>query len=376
MPRWLSAVLVVAASVLAFAALLAIWIDRQVLDTENWTSASSELLAIPAVQSRTAELLADRAYERSDIEERIRTALPERAQPLAAPVAGLLRDRLERRAREALSRPDVQQLWEDANRAAHQRLLDVLSRSGPVTLDLHALLLEVERRAGIGGRAAAAVPAGAATVTILDSDQLDTARRVVRVLGALPIVLVVLSLALAAAAIGWSPGRRRRLVRGYGIGLVAAGALALGATAWIGDGLVASLGKTADGVAVVEGVFSIYTSLLVEAAVATIGYGIVVVLGAWLAGPTRWAVAVRRALAPYLRAPELAYGALAVLVGVVFLWWAPTPAMRNPATALVLIALLVLGLEALRRETAREFPPEEEEEPAPAAPPVPATPAA
>jgi hypothetical protein len=141
----------------------------------------------------------------------------------------------------------------------------------------------------------------------------------------------------------------------------------------IGDGLVASLAKTADGVTVVDGVFSIYTSLLVEAAVATIGYGVVVVLGAWLAGPTRWAAAVRRALAPYLRAPELAYGALAVLVGVVFLWWAPTPATRNPATALVLIALLVLGLEALRRQTAREFPPEEA---APAAPPVSATPAA
>jgi hypothetical protein len=373
MPRWLSAVLVIAASVVAFAALLAVWVDRQVLDTENWTSASSEMLEIPAVRSRTAELLADRAYEVSDIEGLLRSALPERAQPLAAPVAGLLRDRLEKRANEALARPEVQQLWEDANRAAHGRLLEVLENGGPVTLDLHALLVAVERRAGIGGRVAERVPAGAATVTILRSDQLDTARTVTRVLGALPIILVALSLALAGAAIGWSAGQRRRLVRGYGIGLVAAGALALGATAWIGDGLVASLAQTAEGVTVVEGVLSIYTSLLVEAAVATIGYGLVVVLGAWLAGPTRWAVAVRRALAPYLRAPELAYGALAVLVGVVFLWWAPTPATRNPATALVLIALLVLGLEALRRQTAREFPPEEA---APAAPAVPATPAA
>jgi len=374
MPRWLSAVLVVVASILAFAALLAVWVDRQVLDTENWTSASSEMLEIPAVRSRTAALLADRAYEESDIEGQIRSALPERAQPLAAPVAGLLRDRLEKRANEALARPEVQRLWEDANRAAHERLLDVLASDGPVTLDLHALLVAVERRAGVGGRVAAAVPAGAATVTVLESDQLDTARRVARVLGALPIILVTLSLALAGAAIAWSPGRRRRAVRGYGIGLVAAGALALGATAWIGDGLVASLAKTAEGVTVVEGVFSIYTSLLVEAAVATIGYGVVVGLAAWLAGPTRWAVAVRRTAAPYLRQPELAYGGLALLVGVVFLWWAPTPATRNPATALVLIALLVVGLEALRRQTAREFPPEEE--PAPAAPPVPATPAA
>jgi hypothetical protein len=81
-----------------------------------------------------------------------------------------------------------------------------------------------------------------------------------------------------------------------------------------------------------------------------------VVLATWLAGQTAWAVAVRRTVAPYLRQPEIAYGALAVLVGIVFLWWAPTPATRKPATAIVLIALLTLGLEALRRQTAREFP--------------------
>ena len=358
MPRWLSAVLVVVASVLAFAAVLAVWIDRQVLDTDNWATASSELLEIPAVRNRTAAYLADKAYEESDIEGQIASVLPPRLQPLAAPAAGFLRDRLEKRAREALARPEVQQLWEDANRTAHQRLLDALENEGPVTIDLHRLLEAVERRAGVGGRAAAIVPEGAATVTVIRSDQLDSARKGVRILGALPIVLVVLSLALAAAAVYWSEGRRRRVLRGYGIGLIAAGALALGAAAYARDALVSSLARTAEGVPVVEGAFRIYSSLLVEAAVATIFYGAVVVLGTWLAGQTGWAVAVRRTIAPYLRQPEIAYGALAVIVGIVFLWWAPTPATRKPATAIVLIALLALGVEALRRQTAREFPAE------------------
>jgi hypothetical protein len=161
------------------------------------------------------------------------------------------------------------------------------------------------------------------------------------------------------------------VLRGYGIGLVVGGALALGAAAYAREALVDSLARTAEGVPVVEAVFRIYSSLLVEAAVAAMFYGAVVVLGTWLAGPTRWAVAVRRAAAPYLRQPEIAYGALAVLVGVVFLWWAPTPATRKPATAIVLVALLALGLEALRRQTAREFPPSPDDdavEPAPVAP--------
>jgi len=375
MPRWLSAVLVVVASVLAFAAIFAVWIDRQVLDTDNWATASSEMLEIPAVRNRTAAYLADKAYEESDIEGQISAALPPRLQPLAAPAAGFLRDRLEKRAREALARPDVQQLWEDANRAAHQRLLEVLESNGPVTVDLHRLLEAVERRAGVGGRAAGLVPEGAATVTVLRSDQLDTARTGLRIMDALPIVLVVLSIVLATAAVYWSPGRRRRVLRGYGIGLVAAGALALGAAAYTRDTLVDSLARTAEGIPVVEGVFRVYSSLLVEAAVATIFYGAVIVLGAWLAGETRWATAVRRTIAPYLRQPELAYGALALIVGAHHRNTTPTPATRKPATAIVLIALLALGVEALRRQTAREFPPSDDPPPAPAPDTEPAVPA-
>ena len=49
-----------------------------------------------------------------------------------------------------------------------------------------------------------------------------------------------------------------------------------------------------------------------------------------------------------------------LLIGVVIvaliLWWGPTPATRQVIPALLLIALLVLGVELLRRQTAREFP--------------------
>ena len=65
---------------------------------------------------------------------------------------------------------------------------------------------------------------------------------------------------------------------------------------------------------------------------------------------------MRRALAPYLAQPALAYGAFAALMFIVIVWWSPTPATRNPVTALLLVALLALGFEALRRRTRGEFP--------------------
>jgi hypothetical protein len=362
--RGLALALVVLASLAAFAAVMAIWINRQVLDTDNWTNASSELLEQPVVRDRVAGFLTDQLYENVDVEGQIAEALPDRADRLAPAVAGTLRNEVEDRAREALARDDVQRLWEDANRAAHAALLRVLegegefvsTDGGTVTLDLQALLEEVQQRAGFGGRAAAALPEDAAQVEIVRSDELESAQRIANTLKALPIVFVVLSLALFGAALLVAPGWRRRALRAYGVGFVAAGAAALAAKSLAGDALVDGLARTASSEEIVRQVYDIYTPLLEQAATATIGYGVVMIAGAWLAGPTRVAVAIRRALAPYMREPVIVYSAVALLVAVVLFWWAPTPATRNPATATVLVALLVLGVEGLRRKTLREFP--------------------
>ena len=242
------------------------------------------------------------------------------------------------------------------------------TEGGVVVLDLKTLLEDLEARSGVGGRVAAALPASAAQITILQSDQLATAQDVAHTLDGLPIVLGLLSLALLGTALLVAPGYRRESVRGYGAGLVVAGALALAVSAWVGDWLVDSLAKTASTEPAIRGVWDIYDSLLAEAATAAIVYGLVVLGATWLGGRTRWAVATRGALAPYLREPAIAYGVLAAIVLVVIVWWAPTPAMRNPVTALVLAALLVLGLALLRRQTARESPAETVERAAAAGP--------
>ncbi len=105
----------------------------------------------------------------------------------------------------------------------------------------------------------------------------------------------------------------------------------------------------------VAATWTISTSLLDEAASAMLGYGIVLLLAAWVAGPSKWAVSVRRWLAPYLREPRLAYGGMAAIVLLV-LAWGPTPATRKVIPALILIGVLAIGVEALRRQTAREYP--------------------
>ena len=355
--RGLARALVLVAAVLAFAAILAVWVNRQALNTDNWTTTSSRMLESPAVRDQLSAYLVDQLYANVDVEAQIREALPPQVQQLAGPAAGALRDLIERRAREALSRPETQQRWEDANRAAHAALIRVIDGDvEPVELDVKALLEQTEQRAGIGGRVAGALPDDAARITILRADQLDGVQAAGKALRSLAVMLVVLSLALFGVALAVAPGWRRQAVRAYGVGFVAAGAAAIAVGSLAGDAVVGALAQTAATEPAVRDVWDISTTLLEEAAVATIGYGLVMILGAWLAGPSAWAIAVRRNLAPYLREPALAYGAFTVLAAIVVLWWSPTPAMRNPVTAVVLLALLALGFEALRRRTAAEFP--------------------
>jgi hypothetical protein len=367
--RILAMTLVAMASILALLAILAIWVNRQALNTDNWTRTSTKLLEQPAIRNQVAARLTDELFASVNVEKTLRDVLPPRADVLAAPAANALRTQVEKTARTALMRPDVQQLWANANRSAHEQLLAVLkgggstvsTRNGQVVLDVKQLLGRLQTEVGVGGRLRKVLPASATQVTLLRSDQLRAAQTAFRVLRPLPVIMIVASLALFGAAVAVAPGWRRRALRAYGIGFIAAGVVALIARSVAGDQIVSSLAKTAAAEPSVSLVWSIGTEMLVNVAVATIVYGVVMVLGAWLAGPTDWATAVRRTAAPYLRSPAIAYSGLAVVVAGL-IWWEPTPAWRNLPMVLILVVLLAVGVEALRRQVIREFPTRTREE--------------
>jgi hypothetical protein len=361
--RALPLALIVTASIIAFLALFSLWANRQFLNTDNWTDTSSQVLESEPVRTQLASFLVDELYQSDNVQQTIRDALPPRAAGLAGPASGALREAAERGVREALQRPRVQAAWEQANRRAHQELLRVLdgggsfvsTGNGEVTIDLRALVLTTADRLGVRDKVEGRLPPTAGQITVLKSKQLAGAQDGLKVLRHLPVVLLALMLVLFALAL-WSAGAyRRRALRACGFGLVAAGIAALLTRNLVGGQVVDSLATTASTRPAVEDVWTTASSMLREAAVATILYGILVVLGAWMAGPSAWAVGLRAELAPYLREPAYAYGGLAVIVAL-GAWWAPTPATRQLVGGLLLVALLVLGLEALRRQTAREHP--------------------
>jgi len=124
----------------------------------------------------------------------------------------------------------------------------------------------------------------------------------------------------------------------------------------VGNGVIESLVKADSVKPAGHAVYDIGTRMLQEVAQATVVLGIPLVFAAWLAGPMRPAIAARRFAAPTLRdQPGIAYAVVAAFI-LLIIAWGPIPATRMPIPVLIWIVLTIVGVQALRRQTAQEFP--------------------
>src|SRR5215208_3235120 len=365
------------AVVIGLVSMFAVWINRQALNPENGTEVSGRLLEDEDVRNAVAPYLVDQLFSSVDVRAQIESALPPQAQALAVPAAAGLRELAERRAPIFLARPKVQELWRVSNLNARRQVLEVLdaddggkalqSTGGNVVLNLRVLIDRLAADLGLEDQVAAArgalqqrlgvtVPPAAGQLVLMRSDQLDTARSAVSFLRHLAVVGPLLTFALFALAVWLAQGWRRIALRRVGWCLIALGVLVVLARRAVGNRVVDALVESDSVNAAAQSAWSITTEILYDIAVAAIVYGVVLVIAAWLAGATSAAVASRRALAPAMRhEPGTVYAAVGFAYLLVLLW-GPTPALREPLGIITIALFVVLGVELLRRQVAREFP--------------------
>jgi NADH:ubiquinone oxidoreductase subunit 6 (subunit J) len=372
-------VLLVLGTVVVLVGSLTVWVKRQGLDTDSWVNTSSRLLEDDDVRGALSIYIVDELYVNLDPQGTLEDQLPENLQGLAGPIAGALRQPAVEGVDRFLQRPRVQDLWERANRAAHEALLRVLedetragisSAGGVVTLDLRTLLVSIGEELGFGEQLDSRLPETAGQITILQSDQLEAAQTGVKILKVLSWLIILIAIALFAGAV-WLARRRRETLRNVGAAIVLVGIVLLVIRRVVGNYIVDALSSGESVRDAVGSTWVIGTDLLAEVAWALIIYGLVILLGTLLAGPFRYARRAREALAPNFRErPEFGWAVLAGLYLLLILW-GPVPALRNWLGVIVLGALIALGFEAFRRlvlseadagETRRLEPP-----PAPAA---------
>jgi hypothetical protein len=375
------------ATIVGLFGIIAVWANRQVLNTDNVTNMSSRILADKQVQTALSAYLVNQLFASVNVQGSLQSVLPKPLQPLAGPLASGTRQIANSQAPKLLASSRVQDAFRGAVRAAHLSLLKVLNgggntvstHGGLVTLNLRSLITQLASSLGLSNQLAAAkskIPSGAGAtarnaaqsklgiklppasgqIVILRSHQLKAAQNIVKALRSLAIVLPLVAFALYAFAVALAKGWRRRALGACGWCLFGTGIFVLLFRRIGGNALVNNLVKIDSNRPAVHQIWTIATSLLYDIAIAVLIYGLIIAIAAWLGGPSRPATAIRRALAPPLRDEPVWTWATVVVVFLLIVVWGPTPAFRQIIPIIVIAALVVLGVEVLRRSTAEQFP--------------------
>jgi hypothetical protein len=352
------------ASVIAVIGISTLWVKRQVLDNKSWTDASADVIADTDVRNALSIFIVNQLYDNVDVAASIENRLPEGAKSIAPTLAGALRQPATNVVNQLLARPRVQQIFINASSFAHDKLVNVLSNttghgistgSGTVTLDLHELVTELGQQLGLSGERLAKIPADAGVITLMSSDQLSALQKGVKLIKVLSAWLLIAVLVLYALAIFLARGHRRETLRNVGWAFAIVGLFVLLIWRAVGNYAIDALASPVNKKPAHD-IYLIESSILHQIGIATVAYGLIVVVGAIFAGPTRWATSLRRHMAPTLNdAQAIAWGALAGLV-ILLAAWGPTHALRTWWGVLLFAGLLACGLVAFRHQTLREFP--------------------
>jgi len=352
------------ATVLLVVGAFAVWANRLLFSPDNWANTSTQLLANPTIRQTTANYIVDQLYANVNVPELLQSGLPSQLDALAGPAAGALHNAAVQVVDSALQRPRVQALWAEANRAADQVFISVVNggrgpvhvAEGGVTLDLGSIVDDMATQLGLPSDLSSRLPANIANLTVFQSDRLAFVQNVGQAIQGLALWLTILVPLLYALAIGLARGRRRRALMTVGFAGVVGGILVILGREILQTQLVNALTNDASLRPMVAAVLAINTAILGQIAGAIIAGGAVLVAAAWVGGPARVAVGLRRTIAPFLRQHEIACYAITVAVMALIFIWNPIHATGTPAGIIVFSVLALFGTYVLLRETEREFP--------------------
>jgi hypothetical protein len=349
--------LMVIASVMAVLAILATWLNAQVLNTDGWTRTSVRLLEDQHVRQAVATQLSERVLSAVDVNDLAKEKLPPALAGLAPALSSAAADFLPRAVERALETAAVRELWERANRQVHARATRFLeggggaltSSGGVVALNLDSILNTVGQRLGVGN-IGERLPPEKRQLVLARSNTLGTAQTGVKILRHLGWIAPVLAILLYLAAFALAEGQRRRALLEIGASIVAVSLVALLVRRWIESYVVNELVRTESLRPAVSDVLSILTSGWRERAIWLLVAGVLVAFAGWLAGPYRWALKVRGWVAVPLERHQfwVIGGVVGVAVLIAALGPGGTPGRAIPL--LILLALAIAGVLALRRQ--------------------------
>jgi hypothetical protein len=316
-PWWAvsSAVLITLACVLAPLAVASVWASTELSDTDAYVETVAPLADDPAVQQAIATEVTDTIFENLDVQgfttealttladqenvpPRVADALPGLAVPITNGVESFTRDQVNK----FVASPQFADLWDEANRVAHEQVNVLLSgeqggalsaQGDTITVNLGPIIDQVKTRlVDRGFTLAERIPTVDKQFVLAQSESITQAQGFYSTLNTLGVWLPAAVLVLLIAGVVLARDRRRGLLKaalGLTAGMLVLGvALALARSWYVGTTPADILNEQAAG-SVFDTLVRFMRTGLRMVAVA----GLVVALGAFLAGPSTVAVKTR-----------------------------------------------------------------------------------
>jgi hypothetical protein len=130
-------VLVVLASLLIPISVISVWAIRTVTNTDQYVATLAPLARNPVVVDHLAAKATDELFSTHIVQDKVTAALPAKAKPIVTPIVSEVHSYVYGLALKVFESPKFGQLWDSLNRHTHDAVIDVLSgKSTPLTKKL------------------------------------------------------------------------------------------------------------------------------------------------------------------------------------------------------------------------------------------------
>lgn len=365
-----------------------LWAHQTVLTASGWGTIVSGITADEEVIEATSARLVSRVSDSLDLETRIAGILPGEGSLLAGAVTRAVEERVTDRVADFAATEGFQDAFVAVNERAHEAAMKTIrggdsevltSDEGTIALNVFPLIegvlvglqdagfIDAEREipdlsgyepdpdrvARLESLLGRDLPDDIGTITLIESERLDSAQTAVRNFDLITIVLIVLAVICVALAL-WLSARRLRMVVWLAFGSIIALLLGRGLVRVVLEDVVGTLRGSESATAVIATIDSSVDSLLwftfalIVVALIVAGLAILAERRAELAE----AVAEPATVREWLRSRSRAIGYVGIgIVAFIVLWNVGGPDITLLAGALVGIVLIVVSLLAGRGGT-------------------------
>lgn len=230
------AALVALACVLAPVSVASVWLRDQVINENAYVKTVAPLSANPAIDAYIANQLTAALFANIDVATEARRVLPPREEFLVLPLTAGLRDFTQQTVARFLATKRFHKLWLAANRVAHKALVATLegksgvlvAEHGVVSIDLTNVAVAARHELDVEGiHVFDSVPKSKLQRRFVIGHSRWLARaRLIMKLRFVALAIPVVALAAFGLALGLSRRRRRTLLQA-GVGLAVASAIAV-----------------------------------------------------------------------------------------------------------------------------------------------------